>query len=49
MKEVTLHSAQEFYNFKNACLAHNEKFDYNYKKGLFFVTASITFLTAMGF
>lgn len=49
MKEVTLHSAQEFENFKGICLHNNEKFTYRVSKGLIFVTASISFLSVVGF
>lgn len=49
MKEVTTHSAQEFQNLKNLCIANSQKFTYRVVKGLVLVTASTVFLTTVGY
>lgn len=48
-KEVTTTSAQEYENLKGLCQAHDEKFNYRVVNGLILVTASITFLTTIGY
>ena len=49
MKEVTTKSAQEWQNLKSLCQAHNQKFTYRVVNGLILVTASISFLSMIGY
>lgn len=50
MKEVTTHSAQEYKNLEGLCLAHKQKFTYRVvQNGIILVTASIAFLTSIGY
>ena len=49
MKEITTKSAQEWQNLQNLCHKHNQKFTYRVVNGLILVTASITFLSMIGY